>query len=328
VSTAVQLDAFAQKGAAKHHLEIEILAPIAAELARQLGEVTVEDVRLEAERRKLLPTRNTRDRSLSYLSAVMKRAGLVASGPHAPLEDPAQPLQPAHGVGAAGRGCTMTSCPHQARALRPELPALPANIARLPVDERGYPVPWFVAWIDGKPEFRVADAKKIMQAVVGNLCWVCGSPLGRYLAFVVGPMCAVNRISAEPPSHLECAEFSVRACLFLVRPHMRRRERGLPAEAAAPPGHMIRRNPGVTLIWVTRVFKPTRVDGGGWLYQMGAPTSLLSFAEGRAATEDEVLASIESGLPLLREAAGDDPEQLREIEIATAEAYELLKVSA
>jgi hypothetical protein len=225
----------------------------------------------------------------------------------------------------------MTGCPHQesaTRLVRPGLPALPANIARLPIDDRGYPVPWFVAWIDGKPEFRVADARKIMQALVGNLCWVCGSPLGRYLAFVVGPMCAVNRISAEPPSHLECAEFSVRACPFLVRPHMRRREGGMPAEATDPAGHMIRRNPGVTLIWVTRAFKPTRVDGGGWLYQMGAPTSLLSFAEGRKATDAEVRASIESGIPLLRDAAGNDPEELAELERATAEAYRLLTVPA
>jgi hypothetical protein len=80
VSAAIQLDAFTEKGATKHHLEIKVLAPIAAELARIHGSVTVEDLRLEAERRKLLPARNSRDRTLSYLGAVMKRAGLVASG--------------------------------------------------------------------------------------------------------------------------------------------------------------------------------------------------------------------------------------------------------
>jgi hypothetical protein len=79
MSTALQLDAFAST--TKHHLEITVLAPIALELARQSGSVgvTVADLRAEAERRKLLPARNQRDRSLSYLGAVMKAAGLRAT---------------------------------------------------------------------------------------------------------------------------------------------------------------------------------------------------------------------------------------------------------
>lgn len=30
------------------------------------------------------------------------------------------------------------------------LPPIPDAIAKLPRDERGYPVPWFVPWIDGR----------------------------------------------------------------------------------------------------------------------------------------------------------------------------------
>lgn len=33
------------------------------------------------------------------------------------------------------------------------------------------------------------------------------------MTFVVGPMCELNRISGEPPSHRECAEFSA-ACFW------------------------------------------------------------------------------------------------------------------
>jgi hypothetical protein len=45
--------------------------------------------------------------------------------------------------------------------LRKDLPdGMPESVGRLPVDHRGYPVPWFVAWIDGKPEFRCADGEK------------------------------------------------------------------------------------------------------------------------------------------------------------------------
>jgi len=71
--------------------------------------------------------------------------------------------------------------------LRAELEALPARLHFLPVDERGYPVPWFVAWRDGKPEFRAMDGEKWVRAVAQRLCWVCGEQLGNWLTFVIGP---------------------------------------------------------------------------------------------------------------------------------------------
>ena len=59
---------------------------------------------------------------------------------------------------------------------------LPLRLRKLPLDPRGYPVPWFVAWVDGVPEFRAVDGRKFVQAVRAKLCWVCGEPLGRWLA--------------------------------------------------------------------------------------------------------------------------------------------------
>lgn len=144
--------------------------------------------------------------------------------------------------------------------LRPELPRpIPERILALPVG-RGYPVPWFAAAVDGGYDFRVLRPGAVDRAVTYELCWVCGQPLGPWVTFVVGPMCAVNRTSAEPPAHRECAEWSARACPFLVRPHARRREHDLPADAQEPAGIMLRRNPGVALCWHT-----TRLDfaGGG-----------------------------------------------------------------
>jgi len=40
-------------------------------------------------------------------------------------------------------------------------------------------------------------------------CWLCGQPLGKFMCFVVGPMCAINKTSAEPPSHRDCALYAV-----------------------------------------------------------------------------------------------------------------------
>jgi len=176
---------------------------------------------------------------------------------------------------------------------------IPARIARLPVcPVRQVPVPWFVAWIDGKPEFRMAHGAKRATALNQNRCWVCGSNLGGERVFVAGPMCVVNRVSAEPPVHLECGEYSARACPFLSKPHMVRREAGRP-EGNDPPGHMIARNPGCVAVVHSLGFRLVPDGKGQQLIDMGTFARVDWWDEGRPATRDEVLAAVEGGLPAL-----------------------------
>lgn len=184
---------------------------------------------------------------------------------------------------------------------RKDLPERPPRIARLPLDERGFPVPWFVAYIDGKPDFRVVRENGIALAHKHKTCWLCGEPLGRYGAFVIGPMCGINRTISEPPSHRDCAEYAVRACPFLTRPLAVRNERGVESFTPAA-GHGIRRNPGVTCLWVTREWRPFRA-GNGVLFTFGDPTHIEFVREGRTATRAEIEHSIETGIPYLQELA-------------------------
>lgn len=191
-------------------------------------------------------------------------------------------------------------------ALRKDLPALPPRMARLPLDSKGYPVPWFVAWIDGQPDFRVIGENKIATAYNKKLCWLCGEPMGSYKAFVIGPMCAINRTISEPPSHRDCAIFAATACPFLTRPRAKRREAGLAElDTREAAGNGIKRNPGVCLVWVTRSFEPFQASGR-WLFSLGDPTEHLWFCEGRQATRAEVDQSIETGLPILAEEAAKE----------------------
>lgn len=185
---------------------------------------------------------------------------------------------------------------------------VPDRMWHLPRNKAGYVVPWFVAYIDGEWDFRVIKAGGIEEALNSSLCWLCGKRLGRYVSFVIGPMCAVNRVSAEPGSHRECATYAAKACPFLTTPKMERRERGIPEEAGNPAGVMIRRNPGVTLVWTSTSWYAFRQPGGvsGILIDVGDPTSTEWYAEGREATRAEVLDSIESGLPILAEQAMKD----------------------
>lgn len=189
-----------------------------------------------------------------------------------------------------------------ATALREGLPELPPRMRALPVDSRGYPVPYFVGYVDGKPDFRVMDGRKLAECVYFKRCWLCGQPLGQYKAFVIGPLSTVNRVSAEPPCHTDCAKFAAQACPFLTLPKAVRRDANMPASSRDPGGVMLKRNPGVAAVWVTREFRTVH-HGDGLLFRIGEPEQTFWYAEGRAASRGEVWSSVEAGLPELYELA-------------------------
>jgi hypothetical protein len=199
--------------------------------------------------------------------------------------------------------------------LRSDLKDLPIRMMDLAIDpDRGYPVPWFVEWVNGKPEFRAMSMLKWRRAVRDKLCWVCGKKLGAWQVFVVGPMCGITRISAEPPSHRECARWSARFCPFLSRPHMvRRGVEDLVAMGGQFTEGEILRNPGVTLLWSARDFELVRTEGGSMLIHMGEPAEWEWWAEGRKATRAEVQESIRTGIPKLIEETAKEKGQMAEL---------------
>jgi hypothetical protein len=207
---------------------------------------------------------------------------------------------------------------------------MPPRVARLPRNSVGYPIPYFVATLEGGVrDFRVASAERFAEAYRGGLCYVCGGRRGTFSAFTIGPMCAVNRISSEPPAHRDCAIYSARVCPFLSNPLMRRRPVG--EGFVQPAGEMLLRNPGVALVWMTRWFRVVRPPQGmgqdGILFDLGEPTEALWFAQGRPATRAEVVASIESGMPALEAAcdSDDDPaDSRRNVAVSLAAAMRLV----
>lgn len=203
--------------------------------------------------------------------------------------------------------------PSVEQPLRPGLPPVPPRMKGLPRDKRGYPVPYFVQWFkdvggkhvaaergEGEPDFRVTDGRALKACVQFDSCWLCGQKLGTYVAYVIGPMCAVNRVSGEPPCHKDCAIFGATACPFLSKPKAGRREAGLPEEGQWSESGL-KRNPGVALVWVTRDKLKIVRRSPTPLFHVGSPVECLWFAEGREATRAEVLASIDSGMPLLEQ---------------------------
>lgn len=170
---------------------------------------------------------------------------------------------------------------------------VPARIASLPRDARGFPVPRFVEYIDGVPDFRVVNPAHLAACIRRDLCWICGGMLGGFKAFVVGPISCVSRVTSEPPSHKDCAVFAARNCPHLATPAAKRRGRDLPPSVGAPGMH-IDRNPGLAVVWIARSYKVMQVQK---LIYMGEPAAPLEFyACGRTATRAEIDASYESGI--------------------------------
>jgi hypothetical protein len=188
-----------------------------------------------------------------------------------------------------------------------EIP-IPKRMQALARDSKGRLVPFFVEQSHpGDPDFRIVDPTKIVLCYQDNLCWVCGTKMGVHKAFVSGPMCCINKTSAEPPSHYECAFYSVQVCPFLTTPRMKRREADLPDEfLKEPAGIPFYRNPGVAAIWVTRTYHHVFDGAGGFIFRMGPAQRVEWYSEGRVATRQEVMESIETGFPTLAKLAEQD----------------------
>lgn len=132
---------------------------------------------------------------------------------------------------------------------------IPENIRRLERDRRGYPIPWFVFRPeDGSIDFRVMHPDRFILAVRARLCWVCGQPHGAKAAFIGGPLSTAQGLYADPPAHIECAEFSVRVCPYLAIPSAQRREANIPGHTTTFGGDAVLANPGVFGIAVSDGF--------------------------------------------------------------------------
>lgn len=91
--------------------------------------------------------------------------------------------------------------------------AAPRSFAELPVDtELAVPIPFACGTATGygasdvAPSPRHLDKRRVTQCALSRICGVCGSGLGRPIAFL-GSAQEVGRNAFHfPPSHVECAE--------------------------------------------------------------------------------------------------------------------------
>lgn len=98
---------------------------------------------------------------------------------------------------------------------------MPANIAALPRDKRGLPIP-ASAFIrpDGTPDFTVINPERWASLVKVRGCGVCGMPLEELLWFIGGPVSHQTHMFFDHPMHKECAEYALQVCSYLALPRM------------------------------------------------------------------------------------------------------------
>ena len=134
------------------------------------------------------------------------------------------------------------------------MPAMPARIAVLPRDRRGYPVPYSAQWrsedetlpvagvrrlllpgVDftghicaetdtigvGHPQFANVEPGRQIRCHEHSLCGVCGTQIGRKLTFVGGDTRDQGQqYYTEAPLHRECARWALAVCPGLLVPHL------------------------------------------------------------------------------------------------------------
>ena len=103
--------------------------------------------------------------------------------------------------------------------------AAPRNFADLPIDaELAVPVPFACGTDTGygdpglAPSARHLDQRRVTQCALSRICGVCGSGLGRPIAFIGSEHELGRNAFHFPPCHLDCAEALRAAYASVNRP--------------------------------------------------------------------------------------------------------------
>jgi len=140
---------------------------------------------------------------------------------------------------------------------------IPSFLSHLKTDARGYPVPYFVPWINGKPDFRMISKQCLLECVERKLCGICGKKLHEYQYFITGPIGLSNGTHSDPPAHRDCCEYSLQVCPHLHFEKADRNDRGNEYKEAVQlnKSGILTKSPELYLIKADK-FKLVHIPGG------------------------------------------------------------------
>jgi hypothetical protein len=164
---------------------------------------------------------------------------------------------------------------HSTATRRPGGPPIAERLRRLPPDDQGRPVPWFVQWVDGRPCYDKTDPRCFDVAVHQHLCWVCGQRLGTYLSWALEPISIITRRAGVPPQHRECA---IHATELWPLPNI----------------------PEIQLVWTGKSYQWSE-SKGAYTFELGPHEQLLWLRKGLPAGRADVIEAVAKRLPEVRE---------------------------
>lgn len=154
---------------------------------------------------------------------------------------------------------------------------IPKCLSHLKIDERGYPIPYFVSWVDGKPEFRFMDHVRQEMIIEKKVCHICGKKLNKDYNYIIsGPIGYQNKISSDAAMHRECAEFSLMACPHLYLQKAERRKNDELGKAVGLQDSPVIKDKPTTLL-LTRISKWNTVKHNGATYLKFIPISFETY---------------------------------------------------
>lgn len=139
---------------------------------------------------------------------------------------------------------------------------IPKELSHLKVDKRGYPVPFFVSYIKGEPEFRFLNPDRLQMIFDTKVCNICGKKLPKdYCYFISGPLGLKNCVATDGGMHRVCAEFSLQACphIFFQKAQYRENDERGKIAAANTPAYQVKEKP--TELFLVKVDKWEQFPG-------------------------------------------------------------------
>ena len=173
-----------------------------------------------------------------------------------------------------------------------ELRNIPDSMAALPLDGRGLPVPHFVPWFDGEPDFSRVKPGALEFSHQNNLCWLCNEFLGVSKWFILDDITrCINRTASHLPSHRACAEFAAK---------------NYPC--------MTQAQHGCSCLWETNAYRVFTDLEGRITIDIGEASGATFWCDGRKASQEQVLESVRNSIGKLQaEAIGNGPMAMVEL---------------
>ena len=152
---------------------------------------------------------------------------------------------------------------------------MPDRIAKLPKDDRGYPITYIAAYINGKADLGIQDYAKVLSCVNEWRCHVCGEKLGKLGYFIAYEPIQKRPRFLDPAIHRECALYSLMVCPYLANPSAKHRSSKMLPKDLTDLGEVTGRTYNVVLLGV-KGQRTSKIHGKAQSHLSIVPTEIVT----------------------------------------------------